>query len=512
MTRDTPMASSRDSAKRVSSRRRAMGFRLAAVLVAPVLLALGEMTFVLLDWGRPTRCDDPFVGFSAIHPLFVRSADGARYETARSRYRCFRPQSFPAKKGADEVRIFALGGSTVQGRPYAVETSFTTWLEMNLRLAEPARTWRVVNCGGISYASYRLVPILREVLGRGADMVILYTGHNEFLEDREYADLRDRPRWIAWPCEQLARMRTFNLLRAGWVRLAGESVEAPGPASVLKADVDAILDYQGGLAKYHRDEPWRRGVIEHFGYNLRRMVRMSRDAGVAVLLVNPACNLRDCPPFKSQHRDGLTGAERRRWEALCRQAADCSGADAHRAVRLLRQAVAIDGRHAGLHYRLAKELDAMGDVLAARESYLRAKEQDVCPLRIVEPMNAAILEIARQAGTALVDVRKLIAERSDRGIPGEACLSDHVHLRIATHRLVADAMIDELARRGVVRPRAGWRQQQEPAAQKHLASLGYEYFAAGVRRLEAVQGWAAGRATLVPPDEPSTRPKRKANP
>ena len=34
-----------------------------------------------------------------------------------------------------------------------------------------------------------------------------------------------------------------------------------------------------------------------------------------------------------------------------------------------------------------------------------------------------------------------------------------------------------------------------------LALLGGEYFAQGVRRLEALQGWAAGRATLKPGEE-----------
>jgi hypothetical protein len=338
-------------------------------------------------------------------------------------------------------------------------------------------------------------------------MIILYTGHNEFLEDREYAHIRDRPRWLAGPWELAARTRTYNLLEAAYLHLRGRSVQEAGARRpVLTADVEAILDYKGGLDKYHRDEPWRRGVIEHFRLNVRRMVEMARDAGVTVLLVNPPCNVRDCPPFKSQHRDGLTADELRRWTALCREAAGHSGARGPRAAELLRQALAIDDQYAGLHYRLAKELDAMGDARQARQAYALAKELDVCPLRIVEPMNQAILQIGRQTHTPVVDARKLIEQLSAGGIPGDSLLSDHVHPKIAAHRMIADALTDELARQGVVHPRPGWKDQQEKAAQKHLASLGYWYFAEGVRRLEALRGWAAGRAELTPP-EPAP-PKR----
>lgn len=190
-------------------RLRGLVFRLAAVMIGLVPLVLAEGVFAVLDWGRPDFEEDPFVGFSAVHPLFVPSEDETRYEIPPSRRTFFRRDWFAAKKSADEFRIFCLGGSTVQGRPFAIETSFTTWLEINLQAADPRRRWQVVNCGGVSYASYRLVPILEEILNYRPDLIILYTGHNEFLEDRTYWHVKYLPKIVARPCELASQTRTF---------------------------------------------------------------------------------------------------------------------------------------------------------------------------------------------------------------------------------------------------------------------------------------------------------------
>lgn len=485
-------------------RQRRLAFRLAAVLVGLAPFVLAEILFTVLDWGRPTCREDPFVGFSAVRPLFVPNEDGTRREISPARQGFFRPASFATEKGADAYRIFCLGGSTVQGRPFAVETSFTTWLELNLALADPDRTWEVINCGGISYATYRLVPILEEVLGYEPDLIILYTGHNEFLEDRQYGHIRDIPRFVARPWELVIQTRSYNLLREGYLRLGGSAHPGAAPGRpVLGPETDAILDYEGGLEQYHRDEKWRRDVIEHFRHNLRRMVQMAQDAGVGMLLVNPVCSLRGSPPFKSEHRDGLTPEQQREWESLCRQAEQHLGAHTPRAVELLRRAMVIDDRHAGLHYLLATCYDSLGRIDQAREAYVQAKELDVCPLRILEPMSDAVLDISRRTGAPLVDVRKLFEQHSRDGIPGGYLLIDHVHPTITGHRLMAGALTDALVRQGILRPVDGWERERDERAREHLDSLGDFYFAKGQQRLEAVRGWARGQANIVRP-----RPKK----
>jgi tetratricopeptide (TPR) repeat protein len=228
---------------------------------------------------------------------------------------------------------------------------------------------------------------------------------------------------------------------------------------------------------------------------------MTRRAGVPLLLINPVCNLRDCPPFKSEHRDGLTAEEKANWEALWAKARLLYRSDMPRAIERLQQAMAMDDQYAGLHYEMGNCWDAVSEPAKARAAYLRAKELDVCPLRILEPMNEAVLKIARQTGTPLVDARRLIERRSRHGIPGDYLLIDHVHPSIRGHQMIAEAIAEELSRLGFVQPAPGWQAERDRKFREHLASLNDFYYLEGLRHLKSLRGWARGKAILAPPQQ-----------
>jgi hypothetical protein len=329
-------------------------FRVAAVGVGLLPLVLCEAILHVFDLGRPSAHVDPFVGFSAVRPLFALNTERTRYEIQPGHMNFFRPDGFAAVKPPDEFRVFCLGGSTVLGHPFSIETSFTTWLELSLRAADPSRRWEVVNCAGVSYATYREAIVVEELLGYKPDLIILCTGHNEFLEDRSYAHLKQVPAVVRFPLEQAARLRTFNLLCAASRRLLGSrAARTADERTKLSPDVEAVLDFEGGLASYHRNEEWRQTVIEHFRFNLGRMVAMAHAAGVPVLLLNPVSNL-ETPPFKSEHRAGMSAEELRRFDALWDDARQWFGRSLPEALARLQMALALDDQHAGLHYTLAQ--------------------------------------------------------------------------------------------------------------------------------------------------------------
>jgi hypothetical protein len=470
------------------------------VLLGLTPFIAGEFGLRALGLGKPTDFNDPFVGFSDIHPLFVLNEDAGRYEISKSRQTHFQPESFAAKKRPGEFRIFVLGGSTVQGRPWSIETSFTTWLELNLSAADPSRTYEVVNCGGVSYASYRLVPILQEVLRSNPDgglryepdLIIFCEGHNEFLEDRSYGDIKAAPAWLAWPQQQVARLRTYNMLRDGVMRLtAANEKPTSDTRAILGPEADARLDWKDGLAKYHRDEKWQADVIAHFELNLRRIAAIADSADVPLIFVSPVSNLQ-WAPFKPVHRADFCPADQVEFARLRAEARDLYASDMEAALVRLKQAAAMDDQQAAVHYDIGLCLLELGRTEEARAWLTKAKDLDVCPLRMLEPMKQIIADVAAETGTPLVDADALIAAQSRSGFPDLQWMADHVHPTVEGHQLIADAIAEKMAELRMVTPAAAWEKVRDQSYREHLASLPHAYFERGKDRLKSEQGWAHG--------------------
>ncbi len=471
-------------------------FHLAAVVVVISPLVFGELVLRLCVRPPAISPDDPYVSFNGLRPLFVLDSTGTNFEIAKERLTYFCPQSFAAVKGPQTFRVFCLGGSTVQGRPYAVETSFTTWLKLNLRAALPEVDFEVVNCGGISYASYRLVPIMREALKYEPDLFIIYTGHNEFLEDRTYQRLKRVPPALIRVHRTMLNLRSYSL--ANEFISTRRSRRKGISKTILPGEVKAKLDFEDGLESYHRDEVWRQGTIEHFGRNLQTMVRMSRRAGVPVILVNPVSNLKDNPPFKSEFGSELSASEIDRVAELSEQAGKLGWDDTYGKIRLLEQAAEIDSRHAGLLYLIGKCYEHIGRLDEAKKWFIQAKEEDICPLRILEPMNQTILDVAEQYRVPLVNAKTLITERTEDGIPGSELLLDHVHPSILGHKLIAEALYEAMENMKLVRTPKGWREARDELWQHHFTSLNKAYFAHGIERLERLKKWSSRRTPAAP--------------
>ena len=466
-------------------------FRVGAVLLGLALLVLVEL-LVRLCFAQVggIELQDPYVSFEGTRPLFVPDASGRRFETSPERLTFFQRDSFSAVKHPHTRRVFCLGGSTVQGRPYSIETSFTSWLELSLQAADPQTNWEVVNCGGISYAGYRLVPIMREILEYAPDLFIIYTGHNEFLEDRTYRRIKKTPSVLKKVHRIMLNLQTYRLIST----LRPQSFSK----SVLPVEVQAKLDYEQGLESYRRDDVWRDAIIEHFRFNIECMARMSLAADVPIILVNPVSNIKDCPPFKSEFSQALPQREVKNVVELWKRASTLDWADVADKVNLLEQALAIEPRHAGLLYSAGKCYERMGRWAKAKERLMAAKEQDVCPLRILRPMREAIRQVAGRYKLPLVDAEMIIEEHSDNAIAGNMWLLDHVHPTISGHQLIATALHDEMAGLKLVKSADDFEVQRRQLWQRHLSSLDDIYYARGAARMKRLNQWSSGRIPNPP--------------
>ncbi len=264
-----------------------------AVLL-PVVSVL--VFFLLLEGGLALfgvspvlKTEDPFVGFAANVPLYVPDPDAARGIDGHrpNKLRYFNQQSFPREKDPETYRIFTLGGSTTYGRPYSDTTSFAGWLRELLPLVDASRKWEVINAGGISYASYRVAHLMEELVRYQPDLFIVYTGHNEFLEERTYGEIREMPAAIRSTVALLSRTRTWSAMNTAMQSLGVAPQTNNASHDQLSGEVNAILDRSAGLERYTRDDALQAKIFEHYRISLERMAALARSVGAADHLRHP---------------------------------------------------------------------------------------------------------------------------------------------------------------------------------------------------------------------------------
>jgi len=424
--------------------------------LASIVLFLSSLEIVLALCGvEPLAAtEDPYAGFAAALPHFEERAEigePPRMRTARNKLSYVQDQSFAVEKPAGAHRIFCLGGSTTYGQPYDDATSFVGWLRTLLDVAHPTREWEVVNAGGISYASYRALALMEELAEYEPDLFIVYTGHNEFLEERTYREVRARPTWLRRLTLAAAHTRTGALMH----RLSDPDPPRDPTAELLLKEVETILDRTVGPTFYERDDKLRRQIVAHYERSLHRMVDVADAAGAEILFVRPAANLRNCSPFKSQPGGALSGEALGAWERHVAEGRELQAENRHEeAIAAFQAALQIDDRAAEVHYRLGRSLFALQEFERAEAALWRAVDEDICPLRMTSDLGGAFDRVAAERRVPVVDFHELLREDllRDEGHPllGKEHFVDHVHPTIDAHGRLAVALFERLREEGVL--------------------------------------------------------------
>ena len=457
-----------------------------------LILASMGVTPVLLT-------DDPFVGFAENVPQFVETtaADGSVIlSTANNKRGLFNYQEFPKEKAGNGYRIFCMGGSTTYGRPYYDKVSFCGWLREYLQAADPLRNWEVINAGGISFASYRVAKLMGEVKQYQPDLFIVYSGQNEFLEERSYGALAELPSWLINLNATLSGTRIYTAMKDLIDAMQSGSLQQAKQHYKLSGEVEEVLNYTVGPESYHRDDALKRQIITHYRLNLMRMVRIARSADADIVFVQPAINIKDMSPFKSEHRDGLDEQAQQDWEALYQRAADLQEAgDLPGSLRVYQQAREIDDRYADVHYRIGQALFSLGRYEEAETSFRQAVEEDIAPLRILESMQRIVADVAVSEDVPLIDfpgiIREAYLQHYDHAVFGNEYFPDHVHTNMEGYRLLGLALFEYLASQNIVIPDASWSDARiEAVSEAVIAGLDPGAEAYTFINLGKVLGWA----------------------
>ena len=417
-------------------RRRLRGWKgwvvkIAIVLASPALfLLLVEWGLRLAGYGRSTEFLLRWRGRG--ETLYVANREFCLQFVPQELSRPPEPIALAPKLADSAVRIFVLGGSAAAGDPESA-FGFCRVLEALLHELAGGRSFEVVNAAVTAMNSHVARRIARDCAGHEPDAFIVYMGNNEVvgpygprtLPPNLYRSTRVIRAAIA------ARGSRIGQLLASLAKPEG------GPRKKWLG-MEAFIEQQIPF-----DDPRLKHCYGHFRANLEDIVDTALDAGAKVVLCTAPTNLRACAPFGSQHRPGLTEAQRARWQKLfdAGRALQQSARFAE-ALATYQSAAAIDDAYADLAFSMGQCAEQGGKPDAAAEHYRRARDLDTLRFRADSRINAAIRQAAGAAhseSVALLDLESALQQHADKGILGDGLLVDHVHLSFRGNVLAAVA-------------------------------------------------------------------------
>lgn len=411
------------------TRHRRRTFRLILWALPLLLLVLVELALRGLAFGYPTRFFLPTVQNG--RPVWIENAEFGRRYFPPGLERAPRPIVIPRVKPPETMRIFVFGESAALGDPEP-SAGFARVLEVLLRSALPGKRIEVINVAMTAINSHVVRDIAKDCARLEGDYWIVYLGHNEVVGPYGAGTVfgaQTPPRALIRAQLALKTTRTGQLLDAlRWRLTNGRTPPASwkGQAMFLEHSVPA-------------EDPRLPRVYENFEANLREILTLGTHSGAKVIVSSVAANLRDCAPFGSAHRQGLKPTQLEEWSRWYQAGLNAwQATNPPAATGLLARALAIDHRHAGLHYLLGRAQLAAGQTNAARESLELALNLD--PLRF--RADTRINQIIRQTAATIPEVRWLdlagaMTAHSADGLPGAEFFHEHVHFNFEGNYAVA---------------------------------------------------------------------------
>lgn len=428
-------------------------------LARGLLMAGAPLAFVLALEGTLR-----VAGYGVRTDLFVPDAAPGYYRTNPH----FGAPYFPAQfditplnfrigrhKEPGHIRIFVLGESAVRGTPEP-GFGFASLLRAQLRHAYPGRLFEVYNLGIVAINSHVIYQMARQAAEFEPDLFVVYMGNNEAVGPYGPGSV------------SLSAAPHPSVIRASvWVRSTRMGQLVADLLGRLSGRADRPDDWRGMSTFTEKtvrgDDPRLDAEYRNFEANLRDIVAIASNRRIKVVLATVVANLRDCPPFASLRRAGMSAAQSGAWESAYAGAIrlwELGLPDD--AVGALGEALRIDPGYAEAHYVLGRLLMDKGDLSGARGHFLEALRLDGLRFRPDARINAIARGVAAESPGTVVLLDSALEMGSDAasaGPPaGREILLEHVHLNwegnLRMGRMLAERAA--LALFGGGAPPAGW--------------------------------------------------------
>ncbi len=378
-------------------------FYAVLVLLPIIFLILLEIFLRIINYGYNF---DQWVSIGE-GKYIINSDIGRKYFTSGDFNPTTSEDEFDIHKKANSFRVFVLGESSAEGFPYSPMGSFSRYIRRRLELVYPNTPIEVINLGMTAINSYTLLDLLPGVLDQEPDLILIYTGHNEYYGALGVGSVQSfgSSRTIIRLMLYLDDFRITQLVRNSlhWISSllsSGNNTPPSGTLMSIMAKDKYIL-----LNSKLFDEG-----IEQFKENMTDILKLIKDKGVPVILGRLVSNLKDQKPFTSVSTSGYQTADQVYEEA--------------------------ENELKNNHFTKADSL------------FKLAKDLDALRFRAPENMDRIIDDLGKEFHVAIVPIDSVFDSASPDRIVGDNLIVDHLHPNVKGYQLMGKAFYDCMEKEG----------------------------------------------------------------
>ncbi len=305
-------------------------------------------------------------------------------------------------KKPNAFRVFVLGESSAAGYPYLPIGSFSRYLKKRLELFYPELNIEVVNISMTAINSYTLADLFPGVIEQKPDVVLIYTGHNEYYGALGVGSVESfgSSRGLIKLVLKLNRLKTVeflrNIINSVSVVFTGDKQRGEERTLMSRIARDKYIPLNS--------ESYYEG-IEQFRENMKEIFSLAKENNIKILCGNLTCNYKDQYPFIS------VNDKYPRADTVFNTA--------------IREYNSGNFKEADSLYRYAKELDALR-------------------FRAPEEINETLKELCKEFNYSLINIDSAFAAASPNGIIGNNLMTDHLHPNLKGYFLMGNIFFNNL--------------------------------------------------------------------
>lgn len=417
------------------SPKKRLAFRLIALALPVVVLGLAEVGLRFVGYGGyPPMLQR--VGPVEGGELIIADQGGAVSWFFANPNRTGQNElyAFLDPKATNTVRIFCVGESAMQGYPQPRHLASSAFLRAMLQDAWPTRKVEVINLGTTAVASFPVLGIMAEALAFEPDLIVIYTGNNEFFGTYGVASA-GRAGSKPWMLRANRFLHSLAVVQ-GLSRLFGSG----------DSDLDQTLMEAMMAQNYIGPDDWRRpAAANNLHYNVAEMIRRCRARGVPVLVCSLPANERDLAPIGTDRLDHLPADVQNEIKSLLGAVeTKLREHDPESASSALQRILTLFPQHARAHFLLGRCLAALGKQREALTQFVAARDWDTMPWRPPSESQEAVVRAAREQAVPICDLLQAFRDASPGGAIGWELMDDHVHPNLRGQALIAECIVNSL--------------------------------------------------------------------